>query len=841
MENIYRAFTIEKLLKVHPGQEYIFETWIKYVSGTDTDQRLYMGASFYDENKSYLGNSYRYWGESALQVDANSRNDGWYHTAGTLGPNQANGTGSIPTAARWMKLIMLVNYSNNANTIRLCGTRCYHSGGIGKQMITSLYRKKIGSTAGSNAGDWVGTEVIDSSGNFYINSSSTNTSFLGDTSGNLTIANSGNINFRANGSSINSMIISSSLIDINELVDIDPPTANPALSLGRYSGQTSIRANTDDGGYLIMDSQGGWGAINWYTSDNVALVQGGGKVLVGSGTGNLDTAYSMTIVGGLKIGDTGLIGASGDGLAIRKSSDDFIRLVRSSVRTWIHRVASNGHYYIRNVDGSANVLTLTDNNRMGVMTTEPDEALSVVGNIFLQGNDDYIAFNTSASSGHPKIQMDSLGAFSFKNTADLVSLKVNNSGTVDLNYGTGQTVLVKGGTMNFGIPGNGSNVNGRFCTIEGNTDASGEGSSRIFFAEHNSSTAAKEKYGMSLGYRGGGTTLPSGFTGLTQIGNGQWGMWGHDNSQAGSLIMSGTRSASQLKLLTDTVEMKSQQRRVKLSVWSGSTYGFGMEAGYNFGGLVNEYAITCQMSNTNNRGWWWGDTAHTKSQGAFAVTTMGKGTLAHSLRIGYGESDTTAPGATYVLDVSGSAQIDGTIYTDRVAIGIPMPSHLIDVYTSTSGVFPARLVYAGTSGSDCALFLRLAGGSTSPSYVDFVYGTAQTGAITTNGSSTFYLTSSDYRLKENVVELNGALDRIDNLQPKRFNFIGDSETTVDGFLAHEVAEVVPEAIHGQKDAVDEDGNIKAQGIDQAKLVPLLVAAVQELRAEVELLKSQINS
>jgi hypothetical protein len=139
------------------------------------------------------------------------------------------------------------------------------------------------------------------------------------------------------------------------------------------------------------------------------------------------------------------------------------------------------------------------------------------------------------------------------------------------------------------------------------------------------------------------------------------------------------------------------------------------------------------------------------------------------------------------------------------------------------------------------MLLRLAGGSTAPSYVDFIYGSVQTGYITTNGSSTFYGSASDYRLKENVVELNGALDRLDNLQPKRFNFTLTPEQTVDGFLAHEVADVVPEAIHGKKDAVNEDGEIIAQGIDQAKLVPLLVAAVQELRAEVELLKSQINS
>ena len=196
---------------------------------------------------------------------------------------------------------------------------------------------------------------------------------------------------------------------------------------------------------------------------------------------------------------------------------------------------------------------------------------------------------------------------------------------------------------------------------------------------------------------------------------------------------------------------------------------------------------------------------------------------------------------SYQLHVNGSAKVDGTLYSNRVAAGIPTPSHIVDSYSSTSGVFAGRFVYAGTSGSDCAMLLRLAGGSTAPSYVDFIYGSVQTGYITTNGSSTFYGSASDYRLKENVVKLNGALDRLDNLQPKRFNFITDSETIVDGFLAHEVANVVPEAIHGEKDAINEDGKIIAQGIDQSKLVPLLVAAVQELRAEVKLLKSQINS
>lgn len=112
------------------------------------------------------------------------------------------------------------------------------------------------------------------------------------------------------------------------------------------------------------------------------------------------------------------------------------------------------------------------------------------------------------------------------------------------------------------------------------------------------------------------------------------------------------------------------------------------------------------------------------------------------------------------------------------------------------------------------------------------------GSIQFNTNSVAYNTTSDYRLKENVVEMTGALDRVSQLKPSRFNFIGDVNVIVDGFLAHEVQEIVPEAISGEKDAVDEDGNPDYQGIDQSKLVPLLVGAIQELKAEIELLKSK---
>jgi hypothetical protein len=111
------------------------------------------------------------------------------------------------------------------------------------------------------------------------------------------------------------------------------------------------------------------------------------------------------------------------------------------------------------------------------------------------------------------------------------------------------------------------------------------------------------------------------------------------------------------------------------------------------------------------------------------------------------------------------------------------------------------------------------------------------GSIRLNSASTSYLTSSDHRLKENVVELTGATDRLKQLEPKRFNFIVDADNTVDGFLAHEVQAVVPEAVDGTHNEVDDDGNPVYQGIDQSKLVPLLVATIKELEARITALEN----
>jgi len=123
----------------------------------------------------------------------------------------------------------------------------------------------------------------------------------------------------------------------------------------------------------------------------------------------------------------------------------------------------------------------------------------------------------------------------------------------------------------------------------------------------------------------------------------------------------------------------------------------------------------------------------------------------------------------------------------------------------------------------------------------FWYNSTNIGNITSGTSSVSYNTSSDYRLKENVTDVTDGITRVKQLNPKRFNFIADPDTTVDGFIAHEAQAVVPEAVTGTHNEVDDDGNAVMQGIDQSKLVPLLTAALQEAIAKIETLETEMTS
>ena len=195
---------------------------------------------------------------------------------------------------------------------------------------------------------------------------------------------------------------------------------------------------------------------------------------------------------------------------------------------------------------------------------------------------------------------------------------------------------------------------------------------------------------------------------------------------------------------------------------------------------------------------------------------------------------------------------------------------LVGTTTSPSGsgnMFVNGVVYIGTTNTDPTfnrvngfnlltqgrLYTRSNGSwdmgrdATSGTHITFYTdnGSARVSAgnIASNGSTTSYNTASDYRMKENIAPMTGALATIQALKPITYDwkdeFVGTKKST-QGFIAHELAEVVPDCVTGEKDAVDAEGNPQYQGIDTSFLVATLTAAIQELKAEVDALKAQIN-
>jgi hypothetical protein len=208
-----------------------------------------------------------------------------------------------------------------------------------------------------------------------------------------------------------------------------------------------------------------------------------------------------------------------------------------------------------------------------------------------------------------------------------------------------------------------------------------------------------------------------------------------------------------------------------------------------------------------------------------------------------------ADGSQLVVAAKIAAVVDGTPGADD------MPGRLVFSTTADGANSPTERMRINANGAvliggatavlnneklycnQIAGFQRGSNGTT----VRFYRSSTEVGSISVTTTATAYNTSSDYRLKENVVDLTGAADRVNQLQVRRFNFIADPDNTVDGFLAHEAQAVVPEAVTGTKDEVDDDGNAVMQSIDQSKLVPLLTAALQEALAEIESLKARVTA
>jgi len=185
------------------------------------------------------------------------------------------------------------------------------------------------------------------------------------------------------------------------------------------------------------------------------------------------------------------------------------------------------------------------------------------------------------------------------------------------------------------------------------------------------------------------------------------------------------------------------------------------------------------------------------------------------------------------------APINNAQLTGRASLGSSLGGWSGDQALSVQSSIYGNIISAYQAASGGTAFLGRVD-HTIANLAAFYYTTSLVGSITTTGSATSYNTTSDYRLKTNVEPMKDGLARLMKLQPRKFNWKAAlSDPKSDGFLAHELQAVVPGAVTGKKDEVNKDGSIKPQQVDYSKLVPLLVAAVQDQQAEIETLKAQV--
>ena len=511
------------------------------------------------------------------------------------------------------------------------------------------------------------------------------------------------------------------------------------------------------------------------------------------------------------------------------------------------------------------------------------------------GNDVFRALVTSSNSSFWLGDIEGLGNGSYivsdgttiklRNNGGINTLVTDNSNNVEIPNGNliisnqigvnttnfnPQAGIIVNGNQTFGTPGGGANVNSRYLSIEGGADSAGEGSGRIFFTEHNSTTAAMDSYGMSLGYRGGPTSIvgASGETwsGLSQIGNGEWGMWGHNNSVNGALIMHGDRAATYVDFSGNNIQGITDAYIANQIIHTGDTNTYMQFHAADQWRVVTGGSERLEVNNTqvtvaNNlqvggsiyASQYIYHTGDTNTFMRFPANDTISWNTAGSERMRINSSGnvgigTTAPGSDLeIFNTSGSTVISEARISSLVTSGYGGQSNL---WLRTSNYGNAMIAFGNQNGSsavansasgkitynsynriftvtaDSNALLTLGGSTdrvgvnqTNPQYTLDVTGN---GRFTSTVTATNFILSSDEKLKENVEKVCG--NKVE-AEWKTFELKTEKGQKRYGVIAQELEKTNPEFVR-------ED----SQGFKSVAYIDLLIAKIAELEARLEKLE-----
>jgi len=526
----------------------------------------------------------------------------------------------------------------------------------------------------------------------------------------------------------------------------------------------------------------------------------------------------------------------------------------------------------------SNPLKLVNGSTFDIRFVEQNSLANIYsyGSLDLSINTRYsnnILFKTNDAE---RARIDSSGRLGLGTSSPSERLDVNGNinftssnivGSTTLNISTDTTQA-----FYYGLKRLGSDVRFNGMKVYNNANgASGQPASRIgFFTDRTGVVASTERLTITEdGKVGIGTTSPSSVLSVagdmdvgtgnkikTTSSGGTVQIQGGATFPGGHIILGGGSGNDDIRFGT-TGASSTLNERVRID--SSGRLLVGTSSGTYKTEIVDNGEANLAIRTYNNGSQNFAGIRLFKARGSAASpTVVSSGDTLNEIAVyGYDGADfkRAASIATFVDGTPGANNMPGRLVFSTTADGASSPTERMritnggSVLIKTTSVLAGRTntplqVNHGSSGNGTpSVVIENNGGSGQRNLIEFLGSSSsnQVGLIHHDNSTTTYGTSSDYRLKENVVPLTGAADRLKQLKPSKFNFIANPDKTVDGFLAHEVQEVVPEAAYGEKDGVDDDGKPVYQGIDQSKLVPLLTAALQEALAEIESLKARVTS
>ena len=591
--------------------------------------------------------------------------------------------------------------------------------------------------------------------------------------------------------------------------------------------------NQVDGDVLVWDNTTGV----WFNDSTLNVDYTNGRVGIGTTSPN----YPLEVVGKSassdgfhKTGSQGVILSAGSGADTAVISNGWT----SGVGDWMR-------LEVPSADDEGGIIQLNSNGNVGIGTTSPVVELDVQGSIFTSGGLYFTPNGSTSSVPTWGMLLNAAGDLVIDDTTGPQNVIFSNSGNVGIGTTSpNQKLHVNGGTQlgdfnattNFGTvalkvvegtvatgPTLGSGTVGAQAVLYSNgqfgmyTGVSNNGDTWMQSQRNDTGTST---YNILLNPAGGnvgiGTTSPSAKLSVKSSGTNNWVFraTASDGGDLGGIYEDGgTNAELYIKNSAGTSSVLINS--------SGDSYFNGGNVGIGTTSPTTNYSKVLQINAAGN-----GSTLRLTDVGSGSAVGSGLELLQ------YGVDSYIINRENGVMRFWNNSSSKMVILANgNVGIGTTSPSqnlHVVGISGATTGL---QIINSYGSPTINAYYNSF---TTSASlYV----GTPFSG-LSCNASA-FNITS-DYRLKENIIELTGAISKIKNLRPVRFNY-KNKEETINGFIAHEVQDVVPEAVTGEKDALYEDGKEKYQGLDNGKLVPLLTAALQQAIGKIEELELRIQT